>query len=195
MERVKDILFTEAMKTLGGYTDPTSTPEQIYAKWFKDCGGCVPDEYAEDLYLRIEDKFYCLLDAIRCTLAREKVIEREFEAGITVQPSCEDTTYCVLSYRGVVLLEVKAKVHHLNGMSEEEFKDMLYSWYMAARRRALSYRGLVQALEELEMARCNAEQCPEHREEAHELAELEHVDIHIEGAISALQQFLQQGEY
>ncbi len=168
------------------------TAEEIYRKWYRDCGdNCVPKEFAEHLHGRIADKFYCLIDAVRDVLAEEGLLRNYYyEAKIVIWPSNEDITQCALLWNGVVLLEVDSKVWHLNGMSEDDFKEMLFNWYRTAKTRVLAYRGLEQALKELQMARCNADHCPEHRDEADGLAELEHVDIHVDGAICALKRFL-----
>ncbi len=192
---LKEILFKKAMEWLKEvhYQSDGMTLDDIYRMWFRDCGDkCVPEKFAEHLHGRIADKFYCLLDAIRDVLVEEGLIDRYYEVKIAIWPSNEDITQCVLHYRGVVLLEVEAKVRHLNGMSREEFKDMLYSWYRTAKNRVFTYRGLGQTLKELQMARCNAEHCPEHREEADGMPELEHVDIHVDGAITALERFLKK---
>ena len=188
-EEIKRKLFEKAVGQLKEWYHDEETLEEVYKKWYQECKGSVPDEFSENLLKGITDKFYVILSAVRDLLAEEGLI-KDYEAPVTVMPNAKGTTFSVLTWGNVVLAEYSDKAWHFEGTTAEGFKTLLYKIYTAAKRRVEAYTNLKRALEELEMARCNAEDCPEHRDEADGLTELEHVDIHVEGAISYLRSFL-----
>lgn len=193
-EELKQFMFSRAMRNLKEWHHHGEDIlyEGIYRKWYEECSGCVPEEFADEhLENRIADKFYVMLDAVKQALVREGLV-KDSEIRITIWPSREDTTFCVMHWRKIVLLDLQEKARHLKGVTSEEFKEYLLDYYKTAKHQILAYKGLENALKELQMARCNAENCEEHKEEAEGLTELEHVDIHIDGALIALERFLKE---
>jgi hypothetical protein len=70
--------------------------EEINAIWFRDNGGCYPEEYlGEELMSDIINKFYEPLSFIRSLLEKEQA--KTLDIKITVMPSYEDRTYFTIT--------------------------------------------------------------------------------------------------